>query len=65
MEDRTFENNGRVVQENLIDPGVLPDVVMPRAMQRDVRRAMDRVPEVPMRKGVPAADAVERLKGRR
>lgn len=52
-EDRTFENNGRVIQENLIDPGLMPGVTMPRAMEREVRRAMGKVKTTPMRKGVP------------
>lgn len=49
---RTFENNGRVIQENLIDPGPIPGMRMTRPMERETRHAMDNVTVTPMRKGV-------------
>lgn len=52
MDDsRTFENNGRQVQEDLIDPG--PVDVVSRREERAVRRVLDKVKATPMRKGVP------------
>lgn len=50
-DDRTFENNGRQVQEPLIDPGPIPEVVPPRQMQRQLRQALA-AKTTPMRKGV-------------
>jgi hypothetical protein len=51
-EDRSFENNGRVVRENLIDPGPIPDVEALRPQQRETRRALNKIKAVPMRRGM-------------
>jgi hypothetical protein len=51
VNDRTFENNGRQVQEPLIDPGPIPEVVVPRQMQKQLRQALA-TKTTPMRKDV-------------
>lgn len=49
---RTFENNGRVVRENLTDPGPIPGVRSTRPEEKAIRRAMDKATPGPMRKGL-------------
>lgn len=49
--EQTFENNGRQVNEELIDPGPV-DVVRRRDVHA-ARTALSRVEITPMRKGVP------------
>lgn len=49
---RTFENNGRVVRENLIDPGPIPGVRAPRPQEKAIRRALGKARPGPMRKGI-------------
>lgn len=51
MSGRTFENNGRQIQENLIDPGVIPDETPLRHQQKAMRQALHRSQPGPMRDG--------------
>jgi hypothetical protein len=48
---QTFENNGRQVQEPLIDPGPMPGVTPLRPQQRELRQALA-TKTTPMRKDV-------------
>lgn len=50
MSDHTFENNGRQIQEELIDPGPIPGLTPLRAQQKELRRALSRPESVPMRR---------------
>lgn len=51
--DRTFENNGRQVQEDLIDPGPIPGVGARGTYRRQLERALA-TKTTSMRKGVPS-----------
>jgi hypothetical protein len=43
---RTTERNDMHVQENLIDPGPIPEVEMPRKMQKEMRAALKQPPNI-------------------
>lgn len=49
MTKRTFEANDRHVQENLIDPGPIPEITPTRLQQKELRKALA-APVKPMRK---------------
>lgn len=49
MTKRTFEANDRHVQEDLIDPGPIPEVTPTRPQQKELRKALS-TPVTPMRK---------------
>lgn len=49
MAERTFESNDRHVQEDLIDPGPIPEVTPTRPQQKQLRKALS-TPVKPMRK---------------
>lgn len=49
---RTFENNGRQVKEELIDPGPIPGVGARGTYQRQLEKALA-TKTTPMRKDVP------------
>jgi hypothetical protein len=43
---RTTERNDMHVEENLIDPGPIPEIDMPRAMQKEMRKALKEQPNI-------------------
>lgn len=49
MSERTFESNDRHIQENLIDPGPIPDIKPTRTMQKELRKSLKE--PGPIRKG--------------
>lgn len=49
MTKRTFEANDRHVQEDLIDPGPIPEITPTRPQQKELRKALA-APVKPMRK---------------
>lgn len=51
---RTFENNGRQIREELIDPGPIPDLRVLRQEEKAIRHALGRsTPRYPMRRDKP------------
>jgi hypothetical protein len=49
MSERTFESNDRHVQEDLIDPGPIPEITVTRPMQKELRKSLKE--PAPIREG--------------